>query len=104
MNRKINSKISNEIWFSWLMSKLNSFEVFKEFALGKTPKDVAEMFISINKEGIRNAFKRIDEEDKETLNQFQKLAECESHVFRILNNQFDEVNKVKYIDFKKMKN
>ena len=104
MKRKINAKISNEIWFSWLMSKLNSFEVFKEFALGKTPKDVAEMFISINKEGIRNAFKRIDEEDKETLNQFQKLAEFESHVFRILNNQFDEVNKVKYIDFKKMKN
>jgi len=41
--------------------------------------------------------------DKDTLDQFQKLTECEWHVFRILKKQLDFRNKVTFVDFKKSK-
>ena len=93
----------NELWFSWLTRKLNSYEAFKDFALGKEPKDVAEDFISINKISIAEVIKKFDEEDKDTLDQFQKLTECEWHVFRILKSQLQARDKVRFVDFTKNK-
>ncbi len=104
MKKIINkSNIKNELWFSWLTQKLNSYEAFKEFESGKNPEDVAESFISINRNQISKVFEEFDEEDKYTLDQFQKLTECEWHVFRILRIQLESRNKVRFVDFKKEK-
>ena len=100
--RKDNNNES-ELWFNWLNRKLNSYEAFKDFASGQDPEDVAEKFIEINSLGISNIFDKFDEEDKETLDQFQKLTECEWHVFRILKKQLEFRNKVTFVDFKKRK-
>ena len=96
-------KNENELWFNWLTKKLNSYEAFDDFALGKKPQDVAEKFISVNRIAISSVLKNFDEEDKDTLDQFQKLSECEWHVFRILKNQLETRNKVRFVDFKKEK-
>ncbi len=104
MKKIINkSNIENEIWFSWLTRKLNSYEAFKNFESGKTPEDVAESFISVNRKAISKVLEKFDEEDKYTLDQFQKLTECEWHVFRILKIQLESRNKVRFVDFKKEK-
>ena len=104
MKKIINkSNIQNELWFSWLTRKLNSYEAFKEFESGKDPEDVAESFISINRNSISKVFEEFDEEDKYTLDQFQKLTECEWHLFRILKIQLESRNKVRFVDFKKEK-
>ena len=83
--------------------KLNSYEAFKDFESGTNPEDVAESFISVNRNEISKVFEEFDEEDKYTLNQFQKLTECEWHVFRILKIQLESRNKVRFVDFKKDK-
>ena len=93
----------SELWFDWLTRKLNSYEVFKDFSSGKKPEDVAENFIEINNLDISNIFDRFDEEDEDTLDQFQKLAECEWHVFRILKKKLEFRNNVAFVDFKKRK-
>ena len=93
----------SELWFNWLTRKFNSYEAFKDFALGNDPEDVAEKFIEVNSLGISDIFDKFDEEDKDTLDQFQKLTECEWHVFRILKKQLDFRNKVTFVDFKKSK-
>ena len=93
----------SELWFNWLTRKLNSYEAFKEFASGKNPEAVAEDFIAENTNGISDIFDKFDEEDKDTLNQFQKLSECEWHVFRILRKQLELRNKLTFVDFKKSK-
>ena len=93
----------SELWFNWLTRKLNSFEAFKEFASGQNPEDVAENFIAVNSLGISEIFDKFDAEDKDTLDQFQKLTECEWHVFRILKKQLEFRNKVTFVDFKKSK-
>jgi len=49
-------------------------------------------------------FDNFDEEDKDTLDQFLKLTECEMHVFRILEKQIELRKKVRFVDFKKRKN
>ena len=105
MKKILREEINNEseLWFNWLTRKLNSYEAFKEFALGQNPEDVAESFVAINSLGISDIFDKFDEEDKETLHQFQKLTECEWHVFRILKKQLDFRNKVTFVDFKKNK-
>ena len=104
MKKIINkSNIENELWFSWLTRKLNSYEAFKNFESGKNPEDVAESFISVNRNGISKVLEKFDEEDKYTLDQFQKLTECEWHVFRILKIQLESRNKVRFVDFKKEK-
>tara|TARA_Y100000991_G_scaffold41160_1_gene28951 strand:- start:503 stop:883 length:381 start_codon:yes stop_codon:yes gene_type:complete len=100
--RKDNNNES-ELWFNWLNRKLNSYEAFKDFASGQDPEDVAEKFIEINSLGISNIFDKFDEEDKDTLDQFQKLTECECHVFRILKKQLELRNKVTFVDFKRSK-
>ena len=100
--RKENNNQS-ELWFNWLTRKLNSYEAFKDFALGQDPEDVAEKFIEVNSLGISDIFDKFDDEDKDTLDQFQKLTECEWHVFRILKKQLEFRNKVTFVDFKKNK-
>ena len=97
------TKNESELWFTWLTRKLNSYEAFKDFASGQNPEDVAENFVSLNSLGISDIFDKFDEEDKDTLDQFQKLSECEWHVFRILKKQLEIRNKVTYVDFKKSK-
>ena len=105
MKKSIDKKNNKtEPWFKWLMREINSHEAFQDFASGKNPEDVAEDFISHNSNAISKVFENFDEEDKDTLNQFLKLTECEWHVFRILEKQIALRNKVKFVDFKKKKN
>ena len=102
MKKSINKKYNkNEPWFNWLTRELNSYEAFQDFASGKNPEDVAEDFISNKSNVISEVFENFDEEDKNTLNQFLKLTECEWHVFRILEKQIELRNKIKFVDFKK---
>ncbi len=98
INKNYNKK---EPWFKWLTRELNSYEAFKDFASGKNPQDVAEDFISKKNIDIAEVFENFDEEDKDTLNQFLKLTECEWHVFRILEKQLALRNKIRFVDFKK---
>ena len=93
----------NEPWFRWLTRELNSYEAFQDFASGKNPEDVAEDFISNNSNVIEKVFENFDEEDKDTLDQFLKLTECEWHVFRIIKKQIALRNKIRFVDFKKRK-
>ena len=95
------NNIESELWFNWLTRKLNAYEAFKDFASGQKPEDVAEDFVAINSLGISDIFDKFDEEDRDTLDQFQKLSECEWHVFRILKKQLEFRNKVTFVDFKK---
>ncbi|MDC2988300.1 restriction endonuclease subunit S [bacterium] len=101
MEKFINSK--NKPWFNWLISELNSYDAFQEFSKGKNPEDVAEDFISKNRISISEFFENFDEDDKDTLDQFFKLTECEWHVFRILLKQVASRNNVRNLDFYKRK-
>jgi len=104
MKKIINKKNNkNEPWFKWLTRELNSYEAFHDFDSGKNPRDVAEDFIFRNSIAISEVFEDFDEEDKDTLDQFLKLTECEMHVFRILEKQIELRNKVRFVDFKKRK-
>ena len=101
LNNKNHKKY--EPWFKWLTRELNSYEAFNDFDSGKNPEDVAEDFISNNRIAISQVFENFDEEDKDTLDQFLKLTECEWHVFRILEKQIALKNNIKFVDFKKRK-
>ena len=104
MSNFINKKHhKNEPWFQWLIRELDSFEAFQDFDSGKNPRDVAEEFISSNSNAIAEVFENLDEGDKDTLDQFLKLTECEMHVFRNLEKQIELRNKVRFVDFKKKK-
>ena len=104
MKKIINKKHNkNEPWFKWLTREFNSFEAFQDFDSGKNPEDVADDFISSNSSAISEVLENFDEEDKDTLDQFLKLTECEMHVFRILERQLELRNKVRFVDFKKRK-
>ena len=104
MNKVINKKYDkNEPWFKWLTRELNSYEAFQDFDSGKNPEDVAEEFISSNSSAISEVIKSFDEEDKDTLDQFLKLTECEMHVLKILEKQIGLRNKIRFVDFKKRK-
>ena len=96
-NKKLNK---NEPWFNWLTRKLNSYEAFQDFSSGKNPEEVAVDFISNNRKVISKVFEDFDQEDKDTLEQFQKLTECELHVFKILEKQLALRSKVRFVDFK----
>ena len=100
INKKHNTK---EPWFKWLTRELNSYEAFKDFEAGNNPLDVAEDFISRNSIAIAEVFDDFDEEDKDTLDQFLKLTECEMHVFRLLEKQIALRNNIRFVDFKKIK-
>ena len=102
MKKIINKKYNkNEPWFKWLTRELNSYEAFQDFDSGKNPRDVAEDFISSKSFDIAEVFENFDEEDKDILQQFLKLTECEMHVFRILEKQIALRNKIRFVDFKK---
>ena len=104
MKKIINKKNNkNEPWFKWLTRELNSYDAFQDFDSGKNPEDVAEDFIFRNINTISEVFENFDEEDKDTLDQFLKLTECELHVFRILEKQISLKDKITYLDFKKIK-
>ena len=104
MKRTINKKYNkNEPWFKWLTREINSYEAFQDFDSGKNPEDVAEDFISSNSSAISEVLESFDEEDKDTLEQFLKLSECEMHVFRMLEKQIALRNKIIFLDFKKRK-
>ena len=96
MKKIINKKNNkHEPWFKWLTRELNSYEAFQDFESGKNPQDVAEDFISRNSTAISEVFENFDAEDKDTLDQFLKLTECEMHVFRILEKQiFSKTNSI----------
>ena len=94
---------NNEPWLKWLTRELNSYEAFQDFDSGKNPEEVAEDFISSNSIAISEVLGNFDEEDKDTLNQFIKLTECEMHVFKILEKQISLRNKIRFVDFKKRK-
>ena len=85
--RKIINKKHNktEPWCEWLTRELNSYEAFQYFESGKNPQDVAEDFISRNSNAISEVFDNFDEEDKDTLDQFLKLTECEMHVLSLIH-------------------
>ena len=93
----------NEPWFKWLTREFNSYEAFHDFDSGKNPEDVAEDFVSTNRIAIAEVLENFDEEDKDTLDHFLKLTECEMHIFRILEKQIKLRNKIRYVDFKKRK-
>ena len=93
----------DELWFNWLTRELSSYEAFQDFESGKNPRHVAEDFISRNSIAISEVFEDFDEEDKDTLDQFLKLTECEWHVFRILQRQIALRNKIRFVDFKNRK-
>ena len=103
MKKILNSQNNNEIWFNWLTRKLNSYDAFKDFESGKNPEDVAKDFMYVNRIAIAEVFEKFDEEDKDTLDQFQKLTECEWHVYKILRSQLGARNTVRFVDFKKEK-
>ena len=104
MKKIINNKCKeSEPWFKWLTREINSYEAFQDFASGKNPEDLAEDFILNNSNVIEEVFEDFDEEDKDTLNQFLKLTECEWHVFRIIEKQMALRNKIRVVDFKKRK-
>ena len=104
MNKIINKKHNKkEPWFKWLTREINSYEAFQDFATGKNPEAVAEDFISKNSNSISEVFEDFDEEDKDTLDHFIKLTECEWHVFRILEKQIALRNKIRFVDFKNRK-
>ena len=104
MKKIINEKHNeNEPWFKWLTRELNSYEAFQDFDSGKKPENVAEDFISNNRITISEVFDNFDEEDKDTLDQFLKLTECELHVFRILKKEISLREKIRYVDFQKRK-
>ena len=104
MKKSIDKKHNKiEPWFKWLMREINSHEAFQDFASGKNPEDVAEAFISKNRISISEFFDDVDEDDKDTLDQFFKLIACEWHVFRILLNQIESRNNIRNLDFQKRK-
>jgi len=104
MKKIINKKYNkNEPWFEWLTRELNSYDAFQDFDSGKNPGDVAADFIASNSNAISEVFENFDEEDRDTLDQFLKLIECEMHVFRILEKQIELRSKVRFVDFKKRK-
>ena len=104
MKKIINEKHNeHEPWFKWLTRELNSYEAFQDFDLGKKPENVAEDFISNNRITISEVFENFDEEDKDTLDQFLKLTECELHVFRILKKEISLRENIRYVDFQKRK-
>ena len=104
MSKIINKKYNkHEPWFKWLTRELNSYEAFQDFDSGKNPEDVAEDFISNNIIAISEVFEDFDEEDKDTLDHFLKLTECEWHVFRILEKKLALRNNIRFVDFRNRK-
>jgi len=102
MNRVANQN-SKDIfeWFNWLNNKWNNYEAFIHFEDGVNPQEVAENFIDLNKGEFLKFFEALDNEDLDALDQMQKLAESESHVFKIIREQINYRRKVRFVNFRK---
>ena len=102
MSRIVNDK-SKSIFdlLNWLNNKWNNYEAFLAFEEGSDPKEVAEKFVDLNRIEFLNLFESLDKEDLDVLDQMQKLTESESHVLKMIRDQIDYLNKVKYVDFNK---
>ena len=90
-------------WLNWLSHKWINYEAFVDFDYGSNPKEVAERFIDANRLEFIEFFDSIDKEDLDAINQFQKLTESEAHVLKIIRDQMNFKNKVRYVDFTKSK-
>ena len=88
-------------WLNWLNNKWNNYEAFIDFNQGINPKEVAENFVDLNRSDFIKLFESLDKDDLDALDQIQKLAETESHVFKMIREQIDYRSNVKYVDFKK---
>ena len=88
-------------WFNWLSNKWNNYEAFIHFGDGIDPKEVAENFIDLNKVEFHRFFEALDQEDLDALDQMQKLTESESHVFKMIKDQINFRNKVKFVNFRR---
>ena len=102
MKKIVNNEKKDIIsWMNWLNIKWNDYEAFLDFEFGDNPQEVAENFFFLNQRECIEFLQDFDSEDFDALEQLQKLAESESHVFKIIRNQIKSMNKVKYVDFKK---
>ena len=88
-------------WMNWLSNKWNNYEAFIDFEKGANPKEVAQKFVDLNRLEFLELFQSLDKDDLDALDQMQKLTESESHVFKMILEQIDCLNKVKYVDFNK---
>ncbi len=90
-------------WINWLNTRWNAYEAFADFEFGDNPEQVAENFLFSNEREFMAFLDDFDYEDLDAidaLDQFQKLAESESHVFKLIKKQINNINKVTYVDFK----
>ena len=102
MNGIVNDKSKSIFeWLNWLSIKWNNYEPFLDFEDGSDPKEVAEKFVDLNRIEFLHLFESLDKDDLDVLDQMQKLTESESHVFKMIHDQIDYLNKVKYVDFNK---
>tara|TARA_Y100000589_G_scaffold330904_1_gene382131 strand:- start:706 stop:1029 length:324 start_codon:yes stop_codon:yes gene_type:complete len=86
-------------WFDWFNKKWNNYDAFIDFGDGINPKEVAENFFDLNRVELLKFFESLDHEDLDALDQMQKLTESEAYVFKLIRDQIDNSNKVKYVDF-----
>ena len=91
-------------WFNWLNNKWNNYEAFVQYADGINPKEVAETFLDLNKGELLKFLEVLDKDDIDALDQMQKLAESEFHVFKMIRDQIRLHKKVKFVDFRKNSN
>ena len=91
-------------WFNWLNNKWNSYEAFIQYEDGINPKEVAENFLDLNKGELLKFLEVLDKDDIDALDQMQKLAESEFHVFKMIRDQIRLHKKVKFVDFRKNSN
>ena len=102
MNGIVNDKSKSIFeWLNWLSIKWNNYEAFLDFQDGSNPKEVAEKFVDLNRIEFLHLFESLDKDDLDVLDQMQKLTESESHVLKMIRDQIDYLNKVKYVDFNK---
>ena len=104
MNGILNDKSKSIFeWLDWLSNRWNNYEAFLDFNEGSDPKEVAEKFVDLNRIEFLQLFETLDKDDLDALDQMQKLIESESHVYKMIRDQIDYINKVKYVDFNKKK-
>ena len=102
MNGIVNDKSKSIFeWLNWLNNKWNKYEAFLDFEHGSNPKEVAEKFVDLNRIEFLQLFESLDKDDLDALDQMQKLTESEALVFKMIRDQIDYLNKVKYVDFNK---
>ena len=103
--KQISDRARNKLdWFNWLNEKWSNYEPFIEYDFGINPEEVAEKFLDINKSEFIEFLDSFDKEDIDAIDQFQKLTESESHVLKIICDQIQKRDKVRFVDFQKKNN